>query len=444
MTATASPARGRRLPEGLRAFRHRNFRLFWTGQLVSLIGTWMQAVAQGWLVLQLTHDPVVLGLLGAVQFLPVLVLGLFGGVVADAVPKRPALVVTQSSAGILALILGLLDASGNVQVWEVFVLAACLGLVNAFDMPIRQSFVVEMVGRSDVANAVALNSAVFNAARIVGPAVAGILIAIVGIAACFLLNAASYVAVVAGLMLMRPADLRPPPVSALQRTWHSVLGQLAEGLRYVRNTPTVLLAIVVIGIVATAALNFPVLLPLLAQDVLHGDSTTYGFLSAAAGVGALVGALAIAFGKLPTIRSLLVGATVVGIAMLGLAAFRWLPLSLVMVAAAGWGTIAMAATTNTIIQLTTPDQLRGRVMSVYTTVFAGSTPIGAIFAGEVAGRAGTPAAFAVAGVISLATVGLAVAWWKLRGTQHASATSRGSPAAVAEAPGESAAGLRGR
>ena len=410
MTAGSPLVRGRRLPKGLRALGHRNYRLFSIGQLISLIGTWMQSVAQGWLVLQLTHDPLTLGALAAVQFMPVMVLGLFGGVVADAVPKRLALVVTQTSAGILALVLGLLAVTGTVQVWEVFVLAALLGLVNAFDMPIRQSFVVEMVGREDIVSAVALNSAVFNATRIIGPAVAGILIAIVGIAACFLINAASYIAVVAGLLMMRPSDLRPPPVSALQRTARSVISQLAEGLRYVRNTPIILLAIFVVGLVSTAALNFQVLLPLLAQDVLNGDATTYGFLSASAGVGSLIGALVLAFGRLPTTRRLLVGAAVIGLAMLGLAVSRSVVLSMALMATIGWGTIAMSATTNTIIQLTAPDHLRGRVMSVYTTVFAGSTPIGGLLTGAVAGSAGTPAALAAGGLVSLAAVVLALAW----------------------------------
>jgi len=411
----ANPATQPNLPAGLRAFRHRNFTLFWSGQLISLIGTWMQSVAQGWLILQLTQDPVVLGLLAAVQFLPVLVLGLFGGLVADAVPKRSALLVTQTSAGILALILGLLDLANVVQVWQVFVLAGLLGLVNAFDMPIRQSFVVEMVGREDVVNAVALNSAVFNGARIIGPAVAGVLIAVVGIASCFLINAASYVAVVVGLLLMRTSELLPPPVSALERSVRSVVDQLVEGLRYVRDTRATLLSIAVVGVVSTVALNFAVVLPLLAQDVLHGGSETFGFLSASAGVGSLIGALVLAFGRPPTVRRLLFGAAAIGVAMLGLSAVRWLPASMVLMAVAGWGTIAMAATTNTIIQLTTPDQLRGRVMSVYTTVFAGSTPIGALFAGAVAARAGTPAALALAGAISLATVVVATAWWAMPG-----------------------------
>jgi MFS family permease len=396
---------GRQLPNGLRAFGHRNYRLFWSGQLISVVGTWMESVAQGWLILLLTHDPVALGARAAAQFLPVLVLGLFGGVVADAVPKRLALIVTQTSAGLLAMVMSILVITNTVQVWEIYLLAFCMGTVNAFDMPIRQAFVLEMAGRDDVMSAVALNSSAFNAARIVGPAIAGVLIATVGLAACFTLNAISYIAVVAGLLLMRTAELRTPDRVRMQRTWRSVLGQLAEGLSYIRHTPALFMAISVVGVVSTAALNFQVLLPLLAQDVLLGDSTTYGFLTSAAGVGSLTGALILAFGRPPTFRRLLVGAGTVGLAFVGLGISRSLPVSLVLLAFCGWGTISMAATTNILIQVMAPDQLRGRALSVYTTVFAGSTPIGGLFSGELVAIAGTPATFIIAGLISLGAVG---------------------------------------
>jgi MFS family permease len=427
VTASALPTRSR-LPQGLTSLRHRNFRLFWLGQLVSLIGTWMQTVAQGWLLVELTHaDAVALGLLAATQFMPVLVFGLFGGVLADALPKRQGLIATQVISGVLALILGLLVLDKSVQVWHIFVLAGLLGLVNAFDMPIRQSFVVEMVGRADIANAVALNSAVFNGTRIVGPAVAGILIATLGLAACFLINAASYVAVIAGLLIMREEDLLRSPVSGLERSLRSVAGQLAEGLRYVRDTPTTFIAIAIVGVVSTAALNFVVLLPLLADRVLGGGATTYGFLSSAAGVGSLIGALSLAFGSAPSFRRLLAGAAAIGLAMIGLGISTWLPLSLVLMTVAGWGLIAMAATTNTIIQLNTPDHLRGRVVSVYTTVFAGSTPFGGVLSGTIAATAGTPAAFIVAGVVSLLAVAVAAFF---RWNEVTSAAEFNSQAAV--------------
>jgi MFS family permease len=401
MTAAATPAPSR-LPKGLSAFRHYNFRLFWSGMLVSLIGTWMQTVGQAWLVLQLTNDPIALGLVAAAQFTPVLIFGLFGGIVADAVNKRKALVVTQISAGLLALILGLLVATGRVEVWQVFLLALGLGFVNAFDMPIRQSFVVEMVGREDVANAVALNSAVFNLTRIIGPAIAGITIAVIGIEPLFFINAASYVAVVISLILMRPKDLHLPTEKAvIERNFHSVVDRLVEGLRYTRRDPNIFLAISVLGVVSTFALNFSVLIPLVARDLLGGDADTYGFLMSATGVGSLISALSIAFGARPTMRRLLSGAAAIGVAMIGLGFSRSLPLSLALMFIAGWGTISMAATCNTLIQLSVPDVLRGRVASVYTTVFAGSTPFGGLFSGALAAMGGPPAALIVGGGIAV-------------------------------------------
>jgi MFS family permease len=404
-----SGAHARRFPRALSSLRHRNFRLFWIGQLVSLIGTWMQGVAQGWLVLLLTDDPLALGIVAAAQFGPVIVFGLFGGVLADAIPKRMALVGTQVAAMVLALVLGVLVSTGTVQVWHVYLLAVLLGVVNAFDMPIRQSFVMEMVGRRDIVNAVALNSGVFNGTRIVGPAIAGLLIAGVGLDWCFYINAVSYLAVVVGLLRMRTAELLPIERSGLQRTWRSVADQLVEGLRYVRASGPILLALVVLGVVATVALNTPVLVPVLARDVLGGNSETFGFLMAAGGVGSVLSAVSIAFGQRPTMRLLLIGAAAVGVAMIGLGISRSLPISLGLMVVAGWGTIAMAATTNSLIQLSVPDALRGRVMSVYTTVFAGSVPLGGLFAGGIAAVAGVPAAFAIGGILALVTVAAAAA-----------------------------------
>ncbi len=389
-----------RLPRGLSAFRHRNFRLFWSGMLVSLIGTWMQTVGQAWLVLQMTNDPLALGIVAAAQFTPVLFLGLFGGIVADAVSKRKALYVTQASAAVLALILGILVATGEVQVWQVFVLALLLGVVNAFDMPIRQAFVVEMVGRDDVANAVALNSAVFNMSRIVGPAIGGLAIAIIGLAPLFIVNAISYVAVIISLALMREQDLHSVAHVVVERSVRSIVDRLAEGLRYVRRDEQIFLAISVLTVVATFAMNFTVLIPLLARDVLHGDADTYGFLMAASGAGSLTGALAIAFGARPTLLRLIVGAATTGLGLVAVAFSRSVPVDLVLMFIVGWGTISMAATCNTLIQITVPDNLRGRVMSVYTTAFAGSTPIGGIFAGVVAGIGGAALALGVGGAIA--------------------------------------------
>ena len=260
------------------ALRHRNFRLFWFGQLISLVGTWMQSLAQAWLVLLLTHDPIWLGFVAAIQFLPVLVLGLFGGVIADVLPKRRTIIGTQVASMLLAFVLAGLTFANVVQVWHILVLAALLGLVNAVDMPTRQAFVPEMVGRADITNAVGLNSAIFNAARIVGPAVGGLLIGALGVTACFFLNGLSFVAVIVGLLMMREADLLPAARLARPTSVRDVADTLAEGLRYVRATPVVLLAVVLVGLVSTFAMNFNVVAPALAQTVLGVGATGLGFL----------------------------------------------------------------------------------------------------------------------------------------------------------------------
>jgi len=389
------------------SFAHRNFRLFFGGQLVSLIGTWMQTVAQGWLVLTLTDDALALGIVTACQFLPVLVFGLFGGLIADALPKRPTLIVTQIVALILALTLGILVVADLVQVWMVYLLAVGLGCVNAVEMPVRQSFVVEMVGREDVANAVALNSAVFNGARVVGPAVAGLVIGFIGLAACFFLNAASFLGVLMAYLLMRDSELLPSPRMAVARTVGGVVAQVEEGLAYVRRTATIRLAIVTLGVVATAGMNFSVLVPVYARNVLGGDATTYGFLMAATGIGSLACALMIAAGLRPTLRLLVGGAAVLGGSLVALAAIQNQALALPIMLCLGWAVIAMAATTNTIIQMTVPDHLRGRVMSIYTTIFAGSSPIGGLIAGSIAALAGVSVALLFGGMVSIAMAAVA-------------------------------------
>jgi MFS family permease len=407
-----SPVRAAIGLNGLRALRHRNFRLFWSGQLISLVGTWMQTVAQAWLVLTLTNDPFMLGLVAAAQFVPVMVFGLFGGIVADSLPKRRTLVATQTTAMALAFILAALTAAGTVQVWEILVLALALGCSNAVDMPTRQSFVIEMVGREDVGNAVALNSAIFNAARIVGPAVAGLTIGAFDISIAFFLNGLSFVAVIVGLLAIRPAELRPVAMTAMPRTVRAVADTLGEGLGYVRRTRVVLLAVSVVGLVSLVGMNFGVVVPALARDVLGTGAEGYGFLMAASGVGSLASALGMAFFGRPTERVLVGGAVVLGVLEIGLALSRSMPLSLVCMFGVGAGGIAMAMTANTTIQLTVPDALRGRVMAVYTTVFAGSTPIGGLAFGAIAGAAGVATAVFVGGVIALAVglVAAAIAW----------------------------------
>jgi MFS family permease len=385
---------------GLRAFRHRNYRLFYSGQLISLIGTWMQSVAQSWLILQLTGDPFYLGLVAAAQFIPVLLFGLFGGVIADAVPKRRTLVGTQTTMMLLAFVLFALTATGVVQVWMILILALLLGTANAVDMPVRQAFSVEMVGREDVANAVALNSAMFNGARIVGPAIAGLTIAATSTAVAFLINGLTFSAVIVGLLLMRDSELRTPPPSNRPRTVRQVGSSLGEGLGYVRRTPLVLLAVVVVGLVSTFGLNFNILIPAFSKDVLGTGAEGYGFLMAAMGVGSLVAALWLAFGggARPTI--IVWGALLAGVSEVVLAGVGSYAFALGLMFLIGFGVISMAASANTTIQIAVPDALRGRVMSVYTTVFAGSTPIGGLFIGWFASTFGVPMATALGGLAS--------------------------------------------
>ncbi len=400
---------------GWRALRHRNYRLFFSGQLMSLIGTWMQSVAQDWLVLQLTGDPVYLGLVAAAQFTPVLLLGLFGGVIADGLPKRKTLIATQSAAMLLAFALFALTVTDNVGVEQVLVLALLLGVTNAVDMPTRQAFAVEMVGREDIGNAVALNSAVFNGARVVGPAIAGLTIGATGIASAFLINGLSFLAVIVAYLRMDDGMLAGPPRLARPTTIAGVMTHLRAGLAFVRATPAVLVPILTIGLVSTFGMNFNVLIPPLAKDVLHVGATGYGFLMAATGLGSLVAAITIAFGRSNRVTFIGVGATLAGVAELVLAASGSMGLSLIAMFLTGLGAIGMAATANTTIQLTVPDELRGRVMSVYTTVFAGSTPIGGLVAGALASRFGAPEAIAIGGGLSL-VVGLGVvAWYRSAG-----------------------------
>jgi MFS family permease len=402
----------------LRAFvalQHRNFRLFWFGQMISLIGTWMQSIGQAWLVLEMTHSALLLGLVGALQFLPVMLLSLFGGVLADKWPKRKVLLFTQSSAMIQASILAILVITGTVQIWHILVLASLLGLTNSIDMPTRQAFVVEMVGRDSLPNAIALNSSVFNLARIVGPGIGGLIIALFGVAPLFLLNALSFIAVLIGLALIdlktlygqskRAATLRDEPKQ-------STLQSLREGLQYVFHTPSIFLIVAVVGVISLFGINFNVVLPLFATDVLHAGATGFGFISSAFGLGSLFAALWLAWGnKKPNIVHLLIEATLFCI-IEGLFALSGnYTLSLILIAAVGFTQIAFSATANTTLQTVAPNHLRGRVMSVYLLIFAGTTPLGNLFIGTLAHFFGSPVALFICASLSLMA---ALAGWVFR------------------------------
>ena len=393
------------------AFGHRNFRLFFAGQLVSLVGTWMQQVAQGWLVLTLTGDPFWLGVVATAQFLPVMVLGLFAGILADVLPKRQTLIAVQAVMMSLAIILAVLTAAGVVQIWMIIVLALLLGCANAVDMPVRQAFAIEMVGPRTIGNAVAINSAMFNGARVVGPALAGLTIAAFGIAPAFAINAASFLAVLVGLSLMRDEELHLPPLVPRPRSVRAVFDNLREGLAFVRNTPLVLLAVTTLGLTATFGMNFQVTIPPLAQ-ALGSDASGYGFLMTASGLGALTAALSLVVGGRPKPVRIALGAMVLGAASILLALSTAFPLSLLLMVFVGAGGITMAATANATIQLAVPDGLRGRVMSVYTTVFSASMPVGGLLMGIIASSVGIFEAIAIGGVLSLLTGLGAFVWYR--------------------------------
>jgi len=395
------------------ALRHRNYRLFWSGQMISLIGTWMQTTGQAWLVLQLTHSAWQLGLVGSLQFLPVLVFSIFGGVFADRWPKRRVLLFTQSAAMFQATVLCVLVTTGTVQLWHIYLLALLLGLTNSLDMPTRQAFVVEMVGREDLPNAVALNSSIFNLARILGPGLAGLIIAISSVKVLFLLNALSFIAVITGLAMINQRLLRAQPnrnkTGTPVKTWQS----LGEGLAYIRQTPSVLLVILVVGMVSLFGINFNVVLPLFATGVLKAGSVGFGFLSSAFGVGSLVSALWLAWGhnKL-SIARILISTSIFSLLLICFALSPTYVLSLVLIAAVGFSQIAFSALANTSLQTVAPDHLRGRVMSVYMLFFAGSTPIGNLLIGGLAALAGAPIALLICAILSLVSALVGWIWWK--------------------------------
>jgi MFS family permease len=366
-----------------RSLKVRNYRLYASGQLISLTGTWMQRVAQDWLVLELTNSGTALGVVTALQFGPSLLLGLWGGVLADRLDKRRLLLVTQTSLALVALLLGLLDVSGVVQYWQVLVLATTLGLITAIDTPARQSFVVEMVGRDELANAVAINATIFNSGRILGPAIAGIVISAVGTGWAFIGNAASSVAVLVGLVMMRPAELFPSP--QLRRAG----GQLREGLRYVRARRDLMLTMVLIFVFGTFGLNFAITCALMAKQVFHRGASGYGLLSTALAVGAFCGAvLATRRTRRPSSLFLLGMAGVFSVAEISAGVMPTFLLTAIILVPTGLAMLSVTTAANAHVQLGVSPAMRGRVMSLYLVCFMGGTPLGAPIIGWVAGAAG--------------------------------------------------------
>ena len=385
----------------LGALRHRNYRLFLTGQIISTIGTWMQSVAMPWLALQLTHSGLLVGLVLAVQFTPVLLGSQFGGIVADRYRKRTVLLATQSAFTIPSFALFLLSSSGHAMYWEVLVAAAVTGTINAFDVPARQSFVVEMVGKQDLLNAIALNSSVFNGAAVVGPSVAGVIIGAAGVPVCFLANSVSYLGAVSALLLMRNLPVVVREQRDLQWRHH-----LAEGAAYVVREPVVGLLLIDVAVFSLFAMNRLTLIPLFADQVLHAGASGFGFLMASMGLGALVGALALAFfpglGANPA-RQFWLGLLWVA-ALLVFSFSRVFPLSAAALLVAGYSQISFVATANSRIQTLTPDRLRGRVMGLYAQALIGVGPLGAMQAGALATLLGAPWAMAIGATVAGAVV----------------------------------------
>ena len=374
---------------------NRNYRRYYAGQAISLVGTWMQTVAQSWLVLQLTGSGTALGLVVALQTLPVLLLGPYGGVVADRVDKRKLMIALQSMMGVLALILGLLTVSGAIRLWEVYLLALLLGLNNCFENPARQAFVLEMVGPAELRNAVSLNSVLVNAARAIGPAVAGIIIATGGLGICFLLNAASFVAVVASLMRLDTASLRPSPPARRAK------GQLREGLSYVRTNPALAAPLLMMALVGCLAYEFQVVLPVVAKQTFSGGAQVYGFMTAAMGAGAVVGGLYVAARGRTGIRALVNSAAVFGVLIAAAAVAPTLWLELIALAGVGAASVGFLSKGNSTLQLEASPSMRGRVMALWAVAFLGSTPIGGPIAGAVSEQFGGRAGLGIGAVACL-------------------------------------------
>ena len=406
-TATSAESRDTRNEENpikrlglrttVRALRHRNFQLFFSGQLISLVGTWMQNIAQDWLVYRLTGSSLLLGVVAFVSQIPIFLLAPVAGIVADRYNRHRIVIATQSTSMVLALTLATLTLTGKIRVWEIMVLASCLGVVNAFDVPARQAFLIDMVGREDLLNAIGLNSSMFNGARIVGPAIAGVVVASVGEGWCFFANGISYIAVITGLLMMRLTRR-----ASLQHHG-SAFENMIEGFRFARHTAPVRALLILIGFVSLAAMPYTVLMPIFAGRILHGGARQLGMLMGATGVGALLGALTLASksGVEGLGKWVWRAASVFGVSLIFFAWSRHLWLSMAFLVPAGFGMMLQMAATNTLLQVMVPDRLRGRVMSLYSMMFIGMGPIGGLLGGALAARIGAPWTVSMGGLICL-------------------------------------------
>ena len=402
-----STAKPMPFPSGLRALNHPDFRRFFAAQLGALVSGWMHTVAQSWLVLQLTDSPFRLGLIGTLQFGPILLLSIVTGAFADRLPKRRLLVTTQVTLAVLALVLAALVLSGRVRYWHVGVVAVLAGITQAFDSPARQSYLAELVGKADLVNAVALNSAAFNAARIVGPAVAGLIIARFGVVPAFIVNAL-------GILGVSLALLTLPSGRAVGRRSASVVEEIAEGVRYAARAPMIRLLLGLVFVVSITVFNFSVYVPLLARQVLGLGAEGFGFLMAALGVGAVAGALTVGFwrGPEPPVRVLGGAATITLISLFSLSAVHRVATAVPLLFVTGFFGLILVASCNTRLQLAAPDELRGRMMSLYTLVWGGVFPIGAFCVGAISEAWGVSTAFFVQGTAGLTGLAALGFWWR--------------------------------
>jgi MFS family permease len=396
-TTVAAAPRQSKFQDTIRSLKHRNFQLFFSGQIISLVGTWMDMVAEAWLVYRLTGSSLLLGTVTFAGQLPVLLISPFAGLVADRLNRRKIVITTQFASMIIAGILAGLTLSKHVTVEQVIILAALMGVVNAFDIPARQSFLVEMVGREDLMNAIALNSSMFNAARIIGPSIAGILVASFGEGWCFFANSVSYIAVIAGLLLMKV----PPRARALESV--SPFEHIAEGFRFVRHAGPIRALLLLVGLVSLVAMPYAVLMPVFAAKILHGNARTLGILMTSAGLGALIGALMLASrrGVKGLSRIVSIACAAFGLALILFSFSHWWILSAVLLIPVGFSVMTQMGSTNTLIQSMVPDRLRGRTMAVYSMMFLGVAPFGALLSGWSADRIGAPHTLAIGGVIAI-------------------------------------------
>ncbi|MFA6939433.1 MAG: MFS transporter [Clostridiaceae bacterium] len=381
------------------ALTHKNFRYFFIGSCISLIGTWIQNTSQSWLVLTLTNSPVKLGIVTALQFTPLLLFSLFAGAAIDRVSKKKLLIITQSTMMLLALVLAVLVFTGKIKYWHILILAALLGFVNTVDMPTRQSFVIEMVGKDDLLNGIALNSSMFNGARLIGPGIAGLLIYYLGFPLCFFLNAVSFIPLIFGIMRMKINETRI--LADKEMSFKSILYDIKDGIIYISRKDEIYRTVILIAIVGTFAMNYSVLIPLLAKMVLHSGSQGYGYLMSAMGAGSLISALIIAAkSKKPERSVLYISAFVISLLLLLIGFIKIYFLGILLLFLMGIFNVKFSTTANTRIQLASSNEYRGRVMSVYSLVFAGVTPIGSLFSGGISDRFGVSNAFIISAIVT--------------------------------------------